>query len=71
MSYYNLIISRESAWEVMNQLGDLDCIHFIDADPTLPLLNRPFANSIKRYAKIKSNVHDSCDEALERIKYVE
>ena len=34
MGYYNLIVPRESAWTVMNELADLDCIHFIDYDPT-------------------------------------
>ena len=48
MKYYNLIISRESAWEVMNQLGELDALHLVDYDPTLPTINRPFANYIKR-----------------------
>jgi V-type H+-transporting ATPase subunit a len=48
MKYYNLVIPRESAWEVMNQLGDLECLHFVDYDPSLPMINRPFANYIKR-----------------------
>jgi V-type H+-transporting ATPase subunit a len=49
MGYYNLIVPRESAWNVMNELADLDCIHFVDYDPLLPLINRPFANYIKRF----------------------
>ncbi len=52
MKYYNLIISRESAWEVLNQLGDLEALHFVDYDPSLPIINRPFANYIKRYFNI-------------------
>lgn len=49
MKYYNLLVPRESAWEVMNELGGIDSIHFVDYDPTLPMINRPFANYIKRY----------------------
>lgn len=36
MDFYNLIIPRESAWDVMNTLGHYDNIHFIDHDPGLP-----------------------------------
>lgn len=48
MGYYKLIIPRESAWNVMNELAELDCIHFVDYDSAMPLINRPFANYIKR-----------------------
>jgi V-type H+-transporting ATPase subunit a len=33
MGYYNLIVPRESAWTVMNELADLDNVHFVDYDP--------------------------------------
>jgi len=49
MEHYNLLLPRESAWEVMNELGSLESIHFVDYDPLLPMINRPFANHIKRY----------------------
>lgn len=49
MKYYNLVVPRESAWGVMNELGNLDTINFVDYDSTLPMINRPFANYIKRY----------------------
>lgn len=39
---------RESAWEILNELGNLSSLHFVDHDPSLPLINRPFANYIKR-----------------------
>lgn len=48
MGFYNLVIPRESAWNVMNELAELDCIHFIDPDPGQPVIARPFANYIKR-----------------------
>ena len=48
MGYYNIIIPRENAWNVMNDLAELDCIHFVDHDPELPQINRPFSNYIKR-----------------------
>jgi V-type H+-transporting ATPase subunit a len=60
MGYYKLIIPRESAWNVMNELGELDCIHFVDYDPTLPMINRPFANYVKR-----------CDDLLVKLGLIE
>lgn len=48
MEFYNLVIPRESAWDVMNILGYFDSVHLIDCDPTLPQINRPFANYVKR-----------------------
>jgi V-type H+-transporting ATPase subunit a len=30
MGYYNLVIPHESAWLVMNELAELDCLHFDD-----------------------------------------
>ncbi|CAD8152710.1 unnamed protein product [Paramecium pentaurelia] len=60
MGYYKLIIPRESAWNVMNELAELDCIHFVDYDPTLPMINRPFANYIKR-----------CDDLLIKLQLIE
>ncbi|CAD8083665.1 unnamed protein product [Paramecium sonneborni] len=53
MKYYSLVIPRESAWVVMDQLGRLGQLHIIDYDPLLPMMNRPFANYVKR-----------CDDAL-------
>lgn len=36
MEFYNLIVPRESAWDVMNALGYFDIVHFVDYDPLLP-----------------------------------
>ena len=33
MGYYNLIMSRESTWECLNELGEISSLHFIDTDP--------------------------------------
>ena len=60
MEFYNLIVPRESAWDVMNALGYYDTIHFVDYDPSLPLINRPFANYIKR-----------CDDLLVKVSNIE
>ena len=52
MSYQSMMLPRESAWEILNELGETKCLHFIDHDPNLPIINRPFANYIKRCDEI-------------------
>ncbi|CAK67980.1 unnamed protein product (macronuclear) [Paramecium tetraurelia] len=56
MSLYQLIMPRESAWAVMDQLGYMGKVEIIDHDPSIPLIARPFANYIKR-----------CDDLLNKL----
>lgn len=49
MLLYQLIMPRESAWTVMDELGYLGKVEIIDHEPLAPLISRPFANYIKRY----------------------
>lgn len=45
MSQYQMIIPREGAWDVANQLGQINLAHVIDcSDPA----NRPFFSQLKR-----------------------
>ena len=30
MGFYNLVMSREDAWEILNELGEIASLHFID-----------------------------------------
>ena len=49
MGYYNLITPRESAWYVLNEIGESKMIHFIDMDPeSNSTFGRPFASYIRR-----------------------
>lgn len=49
--YYNLIMPRENAWEILNQLGELDALHFVENESGANFA-RPFANFIKRCEEI-------------------
>ncbi|CAD8142676.1 unnamed protein product [Paramecium pentaurelia] len=60
MSFQKLIIPRESAWDIMNILAEQDCIHFVDFDPSVPMINRLFSNHIKR-----------CDDLLIKLSFIE
>lgn len=48
MLYYQLVMPRESAWDILNGLGELGAAQLIDYDPSLPMMRRPFAQYIKR-----------------------
>jgi V-type H+-transporting ATPase subunit a len=67
MEYYNLIIPRESSWNVMNELGELECLHLIDYDPLLPVINRPFANYVKRFFLFQNF---RCDDSLFKLNVI-
>ncbi|CAD8116962.1 unnamed protein product [Paramecium sonneborni] len=56
MSFYQLVMPRESAWAVMDQLGYMGKAEIVDHDPSIPLIARPFANYIKR-----------CDDLLNKL----
>jgi len=30
MGYFNIVIPRESAWEVLNELGNVESVEFLD-----------------------------------------
>lgn len=54
--YCNLVMPRENAWDILNELGSLNALHFIDQDE----FSRPFANFIKR-----------CEEINAKLQYIE
>jgi len=54
--YCNLVMPRENAWDILNELGHLNALHFIEQDE----FSRPFANFIKR-----------CDELNAKLQYIE
>ena len=56
MGYYNLVMPRESAWDVLNELGEKSCLEFIDQNPNEPAFGRPFSNIIKRCEEIEANI---------------
>lgn len=56
MGYYNLVMPRESAWDVLNELGEKSCLEFIDQNPNDPAFGRPFSNIIKRCEEVETNL---------------
>jgi len=41
--FYNLVIPREGAWEILDQLGELSSIHFVSQDQYVSNYTKPFA----------------------------
>ncbi|CAD8136348.1 unnamed protein product [Paramecium pentaurelia] len=57
MSYFQLVMPQDSAWTIMDQLGYLSKVEIIDHNPNEALINRPFANYVKR-----------CDDLIVKIE---
>ncbi|EGR27623.1 v-type ATPase 116kda subunit family protein, putative [Ichthyophthirius multifiliis] len=48
MGLYHLILPSESSWEILNELGKLSLLHFLDLNQNTPQLNRTFTPFVKR-----------------------
>lgn len=48
MSLYEISIPKDNAWEIMNSLGNLDALHFVDLNTNEQPFNLTFATSVKR-----------------------
>lgn len=62
MGYYNLVMPREAAWDVLNELGEKSCLEFIDQNPNEPAFGRPFSNILKRCEEIEVNLKQIEDQ---------
>ncbi len=60
MGLYRILIPVESAYDVVNSLGYIDTVHFIDSDPSNPLFSRPFFSYVKR-----------CEDAYYRVEMIQ
>lgn len=56
MGYYNILMPREYAWEVLNELGELDAIQFVDLNSNETAFNRPYSNHVKRAEDLEAKI---------------
>ena len=35
MGYYNIVMTHENAWQILNELGKIDSVHFLDMENTI------------------------------------
>lgn len=48
MSLYEVSIAKDHYWEIMNELGKLGCMHFVDLNEKEQPFNLYFAPWVKR-----------------------
>jgi hypothetical protein len=44
MSLYQLTVPKDDAWEIMNQLGNLDIAHMVDLNKGEQVFSLPYTN---------------------------
>ncbi|CAG9314003.1 unnamed protein product [Blepharisma stoltei] len=59
MGYYNLIMQADMGWRILNQLGKLSVLQFVDLNADQTVFNRRYASYIRR-----------CEEAERRIRFL-
>jgi hypothetical protein len=57
MQMYQMTMPKDDAWFIMNEMGNLGSVHFIDLNKGEQAFNLPYSSQIKR-----------CDETLRRIE---
>ncbi|MDR3737365.1 MAG: V-type ATPase 116kDa subunit family protein [Acidobacteriaceae bacterium] len=60
MGLFTLNVDKNFSWDVMESLGRLSCLHFVDVNSREQVYNRPYSAMVRR-----------CDEAHRRIRYIE
>jgi V-type H+-transporting ATPase subunit a len=48
MSLHEITIPKDNAWEIMNELGSLSALHFIDLNKNEQPFNLTYASNLKR-----------------------
>lgn len=60
MSLYEITIPKDNAWEIMNELGNLNSLHLMDLNKEEQVFNLMYAPSIRR-----------CEEVEKKIDFIE
>lgn len=60
MGLFILSIEKNFAWTVMDTLGRLSCLQFIEGNAKEQVYNKPYSTMLRR-----------CDESVRRIRYIE
>jgi len=57
MNLYEIFMPIESAWTIMNELGKVASLHFIDINENLVIFSRPYSQYIKRCDESDRIIH--------------
>lgn len=56
MGYFSIAIPRENAWDIMNELGELSTVQFVDLHEKEQILARPYTLYIKRLEEMEQKI---------------
>lgn len=56
MGYFSLVASKEYAWDILNEIGELECLQFLDKNAQESHFRRPYSNFIKRCEDLESKI---------------
>jgi len=67
MKYYTILMPREYAWEILNELGEIDALQFTDLNSGEAPFNKPYSNYLKRCDEMETKIQIIKKE-MERFK---
>mmetsp|Transcript_20061 Transcript_20061/g.17151 ORF Transcript_20061/g.17151 Transcript_20061/m.17151 type:complete len:282 (+) Transcript_20061:55-900(+) len=56
MGYYNIVMPREGSWEVLNELGTLSALQFLDLNQDETAFNRPYSGYVRRCEEMENKI---------------
>ena len=56
MQLYQLIMQSDDAWATVNELGKLDCLHFMDLNDQKPAHEKTYAKVIKSIEETEKKI---------------
>lgn len=56
MSLYEISIPKDNAWDIMNELGTLNALHFIDLNKDTQVFDLTFTGIIKRCEELERKI---------------
>jgi hypothetical protein len=58
MGYYSIVMPHDSAWEILNELGELSAISFLDQNGGESFYHREFSVVIKKCEDIEHKLNE-------------
>lgn len=60
MGFYNLVMPFESGWDILNELGEISCLHFVSDKENISM-NKPFSKYLRRCEEMKYKLDNICE----------
>jgi len=58
MGYFSLAASKEYAWDILNELGELDALQFVDLNAEESNFKRPYSNYLRRCEDLENKLNN-------------